>query len=154
MSFKFLIIWRLYIAKVALLITSVKQLQKELLPGYLLYFSSLNIYTNELINIIVMSNSSGFTISFTNNSTSDFTINSTISSISSSIIGSINDSTNDSTSGLTNGSTSDSTNNSTGGFISNLITGLTNSFTICSNSNESSRNTKLASTNSNYYPLK
>lgn len=51
----FLITWRQLLAKVAFQITSVEQLRKELLPGCLLYFSSLGTYANELVNIIIMS---------------------------------------------------------------------------------------------------
>lgn len=53
-SLKFQITWRQCLTKVAFRITSVEQLQKELLPGYFLHFSSLGIYTDELVNIIVM----------------------------------------------------------------------------------------------------
>ena len=52
-SLKFPIIWRQRLAKVVFQITLVEQLQKELLPSCLLYFSSLSIYANKLVDIIV-----------------------------------------------------------------------------------------------------
>lgn len=53
-SLKFPIIWRQYLVKVVFRIISVKKLQKKLLPSYLLYFSSLGIIANKLVNIIVI----------------------------------------------------------------------------------------------------
>lgn len=54
-SLKLPITWRQRLAKVAFRITSVGQLHKELLSACLLCFSSLGVYADELVNIIVTS---------------------------------------------------------------------------------------------------
>ena len=54
-SLNFLIAWRQRLAKVVIQITSVKLMQKELLPGCILRFLGFDIYANTIINIIGLS---------------------------------------------------------------------------------------------------
>lgn len=54
-SLNFLIAWRQRLTKVAIRITSIEQMRKELLSGCILCFSSLDAYANTIVNIIDLS---------------------------------------------------------------------------------------------------